>query len=195
MIIRELFDYIDEIKPNAFSNDTKTVWLNEVEGMVQTEAFLLSEKEIVEYRWSADVTTPVTFPDDRTLGIADKTVLQQFRPGGKLTFTPPAPYADNAKTGIVIQGFNADGLLFPAGSFPTLGSVAASTELSYDGSSIKLLVEPPHSKLYAEYVMARIDYANGEYDKYENSMQMFNAFWGEFMRWFARTHCPAGRRQ
>jgi len=195
MTLQTLFDYIDEIKPNAFSNDTKTVWLNEVEGMVQTEAFLLSEKEIVEYHYSASVSTPVTFPDGHTLGIADKSVLRQFRPGGKLTFSPGSPYTGNAKTDIVIQGVNADGLLFPAGSFATTGGTAVTTTLSYDGSSSELLVEPPHSKLYAEYILARIDYANGEYDKYENSMQMFNAFWGEFMRWFARTHCPAGRRQ
>ena len=31
---------VDDIKPNAFSNDTKTAWLNECEGLVQTEVFL-----------------------------------------------------------------------------------------------------------------------------------------------------------
>lgn len=195
MTIQTLFDYVDEIKPNAFSDDTKLVWLNEVEGQVQTEVFLLNEREVVEYNLSATVTTPITFPDDHTMGIADKDVLKKFRPGGLLTFSPGSPYAANAKTDIAIQGVNADGLLFPEGTFSVTGDTEVSTELTFDGSTSELLVEPPHSKLYAEYLMARIDYANGEYDKYQNSMQMFNAFWGEFMRWFARTYCPAGRRR
>ena len=195
MNIQTLFDYVDEIKPNAFSDDTKLVWLNEVEGQVQTEVFLLNEREVIEYCLSATVTTPITFPDSKTMGIADKDVLKKFRPGGKLTFSPGSPYAANAKTDIAIQGVNADGLLFPAGTFSVTGDTEVSTELTFDGSTTELLVEPPHSKLYAEYVMARIDYANGEYDKYQNSMQMFNAFWGEFMRWFARVYCPAGRRR
>ncbi len=194
MTIRELFDYVDEIKPNAFSDNTKTVWLNEVEGKVQTEIFLLNEAEIFEYHLSGTVTAPVSFPNDHTIGIADGAVLRLFRPGGTLTFTPPSPYAANAKTNIRIQGVNADGILVAPGSFSVLGDVAVSTALSFDGSGCELLVEPPHSKLYAEYVMARIDYANGEYDKYENSMQMFNAFWGEFSRWFARMYRPADRK-
>ena len=195
MTIKQLFDYIDEIKPNAFSNATKTVWLNEVEGMVQTEIFLLSEREVFEYRYAAEVSAPISFPDDRTMGFSDLTVMRNFRPGGKLTFSPGAPYSDNAKTGIVIQGVNADGLVFADGSFADIGTTEVTTELSFDGSCMELLVEPPHSKLYAEYVMARIDYANGEYDKYENSMQMFNAFWGEFSRWFARTYRPADMKK
>ena len=44
---------------------------------------------------------------------------------------------------------------------------------------------------YAPYLEAKIDYANGEYEKYQNSMQMFNSFWGEFLRWFALVYRPA----
>ena len=193
MTPKELFDYIDEIKPNAFSNATKTVWLNEVEGMVQTEVFLWRDSECFQYRWACEVSAAVSFPDDHTMGFADLTVLKNFRPGGKLTFTPGSPYAADAKTGIVIQGMSADGLLFAENSFSSTGTTEVTVTLTYDGSGVELLVEPPHSKIYAEYVMARIDYANGEYDKYDNTMQMFNAFWGEFSRWFARVYAPADR--
>ena len=103
---------VDEIKPNAFSNDTKTAWINEVEGMVQTEVFLFAPVDIIQYSYEAD---------------KDK----------------------------------------------------------------ELLVYPPHNKLYAPYLEARIDYANGEYEKYQNTMQMFNTFYGEFMRWYADVYAPA----
>ncbi|MGN1120729.1 MAG: hypothetical protein ACI4RV_00095, partial [Eubacteriales bacterium] len=102
----------DDIKPNAFSDETKTAWLNECEGMVQTQVLLLASEEIITYS-----------------------------------------YAGNKDT--------------------------------------ELLVKPPHDKIYWSYLCAMIDFANGEYDKYTNSMQMFNAFFGEFMRWFAKMYRPA----
>ena len=192
MTPKQLFDYVDEIKPNAFSNATKTIWLNEVEGMVQTEVLLLSE--VFEYRWSATVSTPISFPDEHTVGIADKSVLKNFRPGGKITLTGSGAYSGNNLTNAVIQSVSVDGLVFNE-TFSHTGASEVTTTLSFDGSTVELLVEPPHSKLYGEYLIARIDYANGEYDKYDNSMQMFNAFWGEFSRWFARMYRPADRKK
>ena len=34
MTLKEVIDYVDEIKPNAFSEATKTIWVNECEGLV-----------------------------------------------------------------------------------------------------------------------------------------------------------------
>ena len=55
----------------------------------------------------------------------------------------------------------------------------------------ELLVDPPHDKLYVSYLLAMIDYHNGEYGKYQNSMAMFNAQFSEFSRWFATVYRPA----
>lgn len=112
MILSEVIDRVDAIKPNAFDNDAKTMWINECEGMVQTEVFLLATEEIITY----------TYADDE---------------------------------------------------------------------SAELLVRPPHDKLYISYLMAMIDFANGEYNKYQNTMQLFNAQFSEFMRWFAQNYRPA----
>jgi len=112
----EIIAMVDEIKPNAFSDEAKTVWLNECEGLVQTEIFLFAPVEIIRYRW----------PEDR--------------------------------------------------------------------NSI-MLVEPPHDKLYWAYLTAMIDFANGEYNKYQNTMQLFNASYGEFMRWFAQNYRPADAQE
>ena len=61
----------------------------------------------------------------------------------------------------------------------------------------ELQVHPPYDRFYVSYVKAMIDYANGEYDRYQNAMQLFNAHFGEFMAWFADTYRPADdwRRQ
>ena len=112
MTLSQVIQAVDEVKPNAFSNETKTAWLSEAEGMVQTQILLWASEEIITYDYGAD-------------------------------------------------------------------------------KDAELLVQPPHDKLYPAYLEARIDYANGEYNKYQNTMQMFNEFFSEFMRWFALTYRPA----
>lgn len=111
-ILREVIEQVDETKPNAFSNEQKVRWINECEGMVQTDILLWAPEEIITYDWEKDKKT-------------------------------------------------------------------------------ELLAQPPHDKIYGAYLTAMIDYANGEYDKYSNTSQMFNAHYGEFMRWFAQNYRPA----
>ena len=41
--------------------------------------------------------------------------------------------------------------------------------------------------------MAMIDFANGEYDRYENTMTLYNAQLTEFMKWFVERYHPADR--
>ena len=59
----------------------------------------------------------------------------------------------------------------------------------------ELLVGAPHSKIYWSYLAAMIDFANQEFDLYANSMQMFNAHWSEFQRWFLRMYHPADEHE
>lgn len=53
------------------------------------------------------------------------------------------------------------------------------------------LVTYPHEEIYVYWLEAKIDYANGEYNKYQNSMEMYNEHYGNFVRWFASTYEPA----
>ncbi len=53
------------------------------------------------------------------------------------------------------------------------------------------LVSFPHDGIYALWLEARIHYQNGEADKYQNTMQLYNASYQNFVRWFARTYEPA----
>lgn len=53
------------------------------------------------------------------------------------------------------------------------------------------LVSFPHDSIYEQWLGAKIDYANGEYNKYENSKEQFNASYGNFVRWFATMYEPS----
>lgn len=54
-----------------------------------------------------------------------------------------------------------------------------------------LLVKPPHDKLYIAYLVAMIDYANGEYNKYANTIEQFNTYYAEYHRWYFKHFHPA----
>lgn len=47
-----------------------------------------------------------------------------------------------------------------------------------------LSLPSPYDRMYPRYLQAMIHYANGEYDRYANSMAMFNEVWAEANRWF-----------
>ena len=54
----------------------------------------------------------------------------------------------------------------------------------------ELLVGPPHDDIYTLYLQAKIDEANGEYNKYSNTMQIYNEYYGTFLRWFCGLYDP-----
>ena len=49
MTIKECFDFVDEVKPNYFSNERKLQWINEVEGLVQTKVLLIAPEDVISY--------------------------------------------------------------------------------------------------------------------------------------------------
>lgn len=75
-----------------------------------------------------------------------------------------------------------------------LMGIAEAAQLQYvhpNDLDSEPLVIFPHDSLYDLWLGAKIDFANGEYSKYQNSMEMFNAHYGDYVRWFASTYEPA----
>jgi len=112
LTIEHILEMADQQRPNAFTPQQKTEWLNALEGRIQTQVWLRNVREIQQYVW----------PED-------------------------------------------------AGSEP--------------------LTAPPYDDIYLLWLLAMIDQANGEYDRYRNSMAIFNAFYGSYVRWFASVYEPA----
>lgn len=115
MTLKEVIDSVDMLSPNSFTNEMKTKWLNEIEGKVQAEVFLLAHEDIITYSYNTC-------------------------------------------------------------------------------EEHELLVKAPYDKIYEPYLLAKIQFAEKEYNDYQNSMQLFNHFWAEFVCWFARVYRPADVR-
>jgi hypothetical protein len=54
----------------------------------------------------------------------------------------------------------------------------------------KLLVDAPYDDVYLRWLESRIDYTNGEYGKYNNSLTAYNDAYSLFERYYNRTHMP-----
>jgi hypothetical protein len=56
-----------------------------------------------------------------------------------------------------------------------------------------LLAPAPHDVLYRYYLMAQIDYHNGEMPKYNNSTAQYNAALQAYKNWYNRTYMPSNK--
>jgi hypothetical protein len=199
MRLTDVIGYVGRIKPHAFTDEDVTRWISEVEGLVCTEVFLIDPAEFHPYVLTASYTAEgMCFPETDMIRLKSP-IPEEFSVGGllKLNAGAGSMYAANSgSTKYRIEAISADGCeIRVRASFTATGREedTADWTLSFDGSQTVLLVRPPHDKLYAAYVVAQIDFANGEYDKYNNTMQLFNGFWGEYCRWYSRTFRPADR--
>ena len=69
----------------------------------------------------------------------------------------------------------------------------------YDDSTdpnTELLVPSPYDEMYLRWLEAQIHYHNGEYDKYNNAIIMFNTAFEAYQAHYTRNHLPVvrGRR-
>lgn len=58
-----------------------------------------------------------------------------------------------------------------------------------------LLIPPPYDEAYLRHLEAQMDYANGEFDRYNNSNAMYSAVYGAFVSFYNRTHMPRGEKK
>ena len=63
----------------------------------------------------------------------------------------------------------------------------------YDGDTDQqtvLIIPAPYDRVYILWLEAQIHYYNGEYDKYNNAVDMFTVAYQEFKSYYNRTHMP-----
>ena len=58
----------------------------------------------------------------------------------------------------------------------------------------ELLVPAPYDEVYIRWLEAQIDYASGEYGKYNNSIAMYNTAYTAYANHYNRTYMPKGKK-
>ena len=57
-----------------------------------------------------------------------------------------------------------------------------------------LLVPAPYDEIYLFWLEAKINYWNGEYGKYNNSIEMYNEAYSAYAKYYTREHMPKGKK-
>ena len=58
----------------------------------------------------------------------------------------------------------------------------------------ELLVPAPFDEMYLRWLEAQIDYHNGEYDKYNNAVLMYQTAYDGYANYYNRNHMPLGKK-
>lgn len=114
--IKQIIQRVDEMKPNAFSPQTKLEWIAELDGKIAVDVHLAHHVELTQPRYQ--------YPE---------------------------------------------------------------------GLDLVPLVKFPHDALYDKWLIAQIDAANEEWQRYANNIEVFNSYYKDYVRWVASRF--AGGRQ
>lgn len=184
MKLKEAIDRADKLRPNAYTYEQKTDWINELEHLIQARDFLVRPRETESHtffkRWDANVT----FPDRRTIRTDVDLELEDF---DTITISDLETTTEN----------NGTYLIYLASKYEYVVNdevFTATTEpehcvIEYNGTEEELLVEAPWDELYVYYLLAQIDYNNGDYDRYANSQETFENKYKNFRQWFTQHYC------
>ena len=191
MTIEEIFDYVDEVKPNNYSKEIKTHWLNELEGKIQNEIMLLAQPEYISYVYrSSTELSGLSFPNDHTLLLPRRI---KAHVGGELELNGLTLYAANNLKGLEILSISSDGkhLSFAEGSFTATGSAGDSGTLMFDGSATTPLIKFPFDRIYSSWLIMKVSEHLEESSQFANSAAQFRDDWNGFAAWYADTYRPA----
>ena len=192
-------NYAKRIRPgSAFPDEVYIQWINQIEGLVQTDVWMLFADDVLRYHENAEKGgAGVSFPDDKTLRLESDP---GFYAGGEVTLSGFSTYAaNNASAARTILKRSADGLSyeFAEGTFSATGTEpeeSATAAVSYTEYEKELLVPKPHDKLYLSYLLAMIDLANAETRNYANSITVFNEDYQEYSGYYGLNGNPADGR-
>lgn len=67
------------------------------------------------------------------------------------------------------------------------------TGYTEEKTSVALIVPSPYDRLYPAYLQMKIDSANGETARYNNSAAEFNAYMMEYKKYYHKTHMPLSK--
>ena len=74
------------------------------------------------------------------------------------------------------------------------GSISFSGYDDDTALDTELLAPAPYDEMYLRWLEAQMDYANGEYDRYNNSITMFNTAYSDYERYYNRMNMPKGKK-
>ena len=169
MTLDEMIKHIDEMLPgNRFENETKTLWINEVEGKIFEKLFWPEwriRRNLGVTTWKRDGSGAWIGRgrNGNRIGLNDMKKLRRIDLEDPLELMDPCCCCCD------------DG---PAGELEPY---------DYDqDQETKLLAQDRFSDVYTHYVLAKMHAADGEIDDYHNEAAMWRSAYEEYAGWHLR---------
>ena len=184
MTIIEAINQIDAMKPNSYSQSDKIKWLSNLDWSIKKEIIDTHEDDVVLYksRMSKEEKARETFLLDKLDEKAEDIIAYIDEIIDEHTGTENE-FLLNMKT-------------FLGTKLGKTGREIVTELYTFNGydenSSLDtiLLVDAPYDEIYIRWLESQIDYANGEYGKYNNSITAYNTAWKGYMNYYNRKHMP-----
>lgn len=166
MTLMEAINHLDAVKPNSYGQREKITWLSNLDGLIKKEIIDTHEHnvELIENKSTGKVDL-----------VAFDMVIDSFSINEKGEYVSNKGTTYENKQAVIAYG---KGVKYPYSEY---------TEADL---TKKLIASAPYDDIYIKWLEAKIDYANGEYQKYNNSALAFNEAYQRFARAYHREHRP-----
>ena len=176
MTVIEAINRIDALKPNNYSQDEQVAWLSKIDGIIKEKVIDTHEgadeqTAIAEYiKSNADAyeNDVQEYMKIYEVDYEEAKANVKFR---EIKYKEAKEHIKATRHDIYFAGYDPD------------------TDLNAE-----LIAPAPYDDLYLRWLEAQIDYANGEYGKYNNAITMYNSAYAEFANHYNRHHMPNGNK-
>lgn len=181
MKIQDVVSYVNDVRKNAYSTAAKIVMISDVDSRVRDEimkTFTYNDIMRVQDQAAYDMPSGVTFDQ----------IVKVFVDGSEII---KLDYRSFERVGYYLDT-NGKIELYPV---PTVSDTEAGvrivsqdrltryTQANYD-DDVDLLIPEPYSNLYAEWILAQMNYLDKQYEDYNNDVVVFNNNFKAFANWY-----------
>jgi hypothetical protein len=183
MNMKDLIDYIDEVRKNDYSQSAKIMWVSDVDAMVKDQimkTYAVHEIERVEDQANYSLPSGVTFNMVEKVYVDGKEIPKiDYR-----TFLKTGYYLnDSGEIEFYPVPSNDDPSGEPGIRIVYQEGMDRYTTADYTNNT-KLLVPDPYATLYSEYIFSQMNYLDKQIDDYNNDVVKYNNSLNTFATWY-----------
>ena len=176
MKIIEAINQIDSLKHNTYSHDNKVSWLSRLDSMVKKHIIDTHEgadkgEEITKYIQAHKKAYEESVTEYMKVHEVSREEAESNVEYKEITYKEAKEHIEATRNDISFTGYD-----------------------SLTDSQTELLVPEPYDEMYLRWMEAQIYYYNGEYDKYNNAIDLFNTAFEGYKNYYNRTHKPKGQK-
>jgi hypothetical protein len=174
MTIAEAIEKADALTPNGYTQNAKVEWLSRLDLTVYNEILKTHENMPLAFAkaWGVE-----NWNDSTSYGLGAMVVYK----------------------GLLLESLKASNTVEPK-DINWADPEWKPVEIDFEGYgddveiNMTLLIPEPYCHIYLKWIETQINYQNGDYGRYNNSLQAFRDAYSDYRNWYNHNNMPLGRR-